>query len=281
MNRHINHARGRHALATVGLLAIACLLSSTAQAQRPSIAGLQAQITAQQAQINSGTIPNVAGYVTMDVSNPSRPTLRVAGANVQVVNGLGSTATINGLGNVIVGYDEASSIADMGSVCSIGNYTDEPTCTTLGGTWQVEHKEGSHNLVVGPSNRYSRYGGLVAGYGNTANNDIASVSGGAYNTASATYASVSGGYGNAASNQYSSVSGGVFNTASGAYASVSGGYGNAASNQFSSVSGGWQNIASADYASVSGGRGCNTGSTTYLWSVGAQTGGCSTTLHNY
>lgn len=253
MNTQITFARFGHWAVTGGLLAIACLMSSTAQAQRPSIAAQQAQIATLQTQVatlQTQVIPNAAGYVTMDISTPSRPVLRVAGANLQVVNGLGATASVNGLGNVIVGYDEASGAAGLTAVCSLGQYTTQPACTGGGGTWQVEHKEGSHNLVVGPSHRYSGYGGLVAGGANTVNSDAASVTGGAYNTASGSSASVSGG---------------LFNTASGYYASVSDGY---------------FNTASGDYASVSGGHGCNSGPTTFLWIVGTLTGGCSLTLHN-
>ncbi len=42
------------------------LASAPAYAQRPSIAQLQAQIATLQSQVTSGTIPGVAGYVTME-----------------------------------------------------------------------------------------------------------------------------------------------------------------------------------------------------------------------
>jgi hypothetical protein len=137
------------------------------------------------------------------------------GCNVHVRNGLDGTETINGLGNLIVGYNEESSI--------IG-----------------DSRGGSHNLVVGSQHGYSSFGGFVAGFENH-------ISGG--------YASVSGGEGNWASGDYSSMSGGNSNTASGAPASISGGNSNTASGNASSVSGGFGNIASGDYASVSGGNG--------------------------
>jgi hypothetical protein len=150
------------------------------------------------------------------------------GVNVHVRSGSGSTSgTINGLGNLIVGYDEPRS---SGS-----------------------DKSGSHNLVIGRYHNYTSYGGLVAGYQNTVSNIYASVSGGHYNTAGGAYASVSGGWLNTASNTYSSVSGGSHNTASGNGSSVSGGGYNTASGQSSSVSGGDSNTASGNYSSVSGG----------------------------
>ena len=83
-------------------------------APRPSIAALEARIVT----LEAAPVQGLNGYVTMDLSTPSRPTLRVAGANLQVVNGLGATATVNGLGNVIVGYDETS--PSLPAVCSVG-----------------------------------------------------------------------------------------------------------------------------------------------------------------
>jgi hypothetical protein len=138
------------------------------------------------------------------------------GCNIHIRSGGGATdATVNGLGNLIVGYNEES---------------------PPGGT---ENRTGSHNLVVGLEHSYSSFGGLVAGRNNTVSGPNATVSGGRFNTASGTRASVSAGQ---------------FNTASGIHSSVSGGEGNTASNSGASVSGGEGNEASGDVASVSGGN---------------------------
>jgi len=126
------------------------------------------------------------------------------GCNVHILSGSGSTSgftaganTVNGLGNLIVGYNE-----------NIG----------------FSARTGSHNIVVGPFHAYSSYGGLVAGIDNTISGPFASVSGGQSNTASGDSASVSGGQSNTASGAFpSSVSGGRNNEASGFYSSVSGG----------------------------------------------------------
>ncbi len=171
-------------------------------------------------------------------------TVQFRGVNVQVVDGSGDTdGDVNGVGNLIVGYNEDSSTAEV--------------------------RSGSHNLIIGLDNDYTSYGGAVfgvdnditapyatvtGGVGNTASGDAASVSGGSRNTASGFAASVSGGYGNTATRLTSSVSGGDGNTASGLMASVSGGYDNTASGRTSSVSGGWSNEASGENSSVSGGR---------------------------
>lgn len=155
------------------------------------------------------------------------PVVRFTGVNVQVVNGLGSTAfPANGTGNLIVGYNEAQS-------------DDERT--------------GSHNVVVGYHHSYPSNGGLVAGYNNTISGPFSSVTGGRDNVAASSQATVSGGQGNTAGGAYSSVSGGGGNKATTLYASVSGGQGNTATGIGSSVSGGVRNVAEGGTSSVSGG----------------------------
>ncbi len=169
-------------------------------------------------------------------------TLTFSAINLQVVNGQGETETSNGLGNVIIGYNE-----DTGA---------------------QETRTGSHYVIVGKEHTWTSYGGIVAGYsnnatgiyasvtggtGNTASGSLSLVSGGLDNTASAYYTSVSGGWNNTASGNRSSVSGGRDNLANGAYSSVSGGRNNTASDLDTSVSGGYSNTASGNYASVSGG----------------------------
>jgi hypothetical protein len=154
--------------------------------------------------------------------------IKFKGVNVHILNGEGSTFEANGLGNLIVGYNEP-----------------RPTGTA---------RSGSHNIVVGAYNEYSSYGGLVAGYWNTISEGFATVSGGYSNTASGRYSSVSGGAGNNALAILSSVSGGFQNTSRAWAASISGGAGNSASGSNSSISGGEFNTASGGAASVTGGR---------------------------
>jgi hypothetical protein len=119
-----------------------------------------------------------------------RDTLRFSGMNLQVVSGTGATdGTPNGLGNVIIGY----------------NAQRDPAA----------ERSGSHTLVVGDQHEWTSFGGLLAGFHNTASGDWASVSGGGFNHASGTYASVSGGSANRASGNQASVLGGFNSTASG------------------------------------------------------------------
>ena len=156
----------------------------------------------------------------------------ITGANLRIVNGLGSTETTNGTGNLIVGYNEQRGPNPLGA----------------------DNRTGSHNVVVGTRHNFSSFGGLVVGFTNEISGPFASVSGGADNIASGDNSSVCGGLENTASGAVSSVSGGFLNTASGIDSSVSGGFSNTASGGSASVCGGFLNTASGGTASVSGGR---------------------------
>jgi FtsZ-binding cell division protein ZapB len=162
------------------------------------------------------------------------PNITFTGANIHIVSGSGSTddnGNPTGLGNLIIGYDEAFS-----------------------GLLNPGDRGGSHNLVIGMYNKFTNtaFGGLVAGEQNTISNEAASVSGGISNTASGVGASVSGGILNTANGYQASVSGGQANTASGPSASISGGLRNTATynTNFASLLGGINNTASGYQGSV-------------------------------
>lgn len=157
-----------------------------------AVSSLQSQVTqlVQQNQALTTTLACVSTSTTTD--------FYFSGCNVHILSGAGATdAAANGLGNLIVGYNELR---------NDGN----------------DARTGSHNLVVGKNNNYASYGGFVAGYHNSVTGPFASVSGGSSNTA-VSFASVSGGVFNMASGLGASVSGGYGNTASGQDSSVGGG----------------------------------------------------------
>jgi FtsZ-binding cell division protein ZapB len=144
------------------------------------------------------------------------PNIIFSGANIHIVSGSGSTddgmlnnpsATLRGLGNLIIGYNE-----DPGK--RPGGPEAPPPILGPG------DRSGSHNLVIGRWNRFTKaaFGGLVAGEANIISNEGAGVS---------------GGFGNTASGFDASVVGGVVNTASGNEASVIGGQNVTANNNFS------------------------------------------------
>lgn len=114
--------------------------------------------------------------------------ITIEGANLHVVNGLTGTNTINGLGNLIIGYNELR-----------GDESND--------------RSGSHMLVLGSENNYNAYGGIVAGIHNETSGNWATVTGGLKNIASGEAASVSGGEENIAGGLASSVSGGEGGTA--------------------------------------------------------------------
>jgi hypothetical protein len=187
------------------------------------------------------TLQGILRHVKVVTTPDGLKEVVITGANLRIVNGLGSTDCAdeqsqpipdcpNGLGNLIVGYNESR------------NDPNDPDVRT-----------GSHNVVVGTRHNFSRFGGLVVGDINTISGDFATVSAGDGNEAIGERSSVSGGSFNRASGFRSSVSGGCCNTASDLDASVSGGINNTASGAFASISGGVGNMAAGAAASVSGG----------------------------
>lgn len=218
---------------------------------------LEAELSALQAQL--GNLLALNDYLSLQTVHGTA-TVRITAANLQVVNGVGTTESADGTGNVLIGYDEERGAGPL--VCSLGTdantgrpVTSEEECMAAGGALAIDHKSGSHYLVIGPRHNYSRWGGLVAGDTNTSNYDFASVSGGFENVASGRWSTVSGGQGNDGRGESSSVSGGRFNFALGRGTSVSGGTGNVAFGTHSSVSGGEGNNAGGIASSVTGGGG--------------------------
>jgi hypothetical protein len=181
-----------------------------------------------------------------------KPTVQFHGCNVQIVNGAGKTATTNGEGNLVIGYDERE-----GGKCSFFFARDKGECELLGGAWTPEPQAqtGSHDLILGNEQTFTSYGGIIAGQSSSVTGAFASVTGGFHNTASNLWSSVSGGAGNTASGRFASVSGGSENTASGSEGAwVGGGKENSASGLWSSVSGGRGNNAAGIFSSIFGGK---------------------------
>ncbi|WP_018231756.1 hypothetical protein [Thioalkalivibrio thiocyanodenitrificans] len=179
---------------------------------RDTIESLQAEVAALQSELSAVRANNALAlhdYVEI-IPDPhvlNEYTVRFSGVNVQIVNGQGDTNTVNGLGNLIVGYNESRSGTGT-SVCSNGEYDNEAQCTVAGHVWAENHKSGSHNIVGGRENSYSRYGGLIVGYRNYINRRFATVTGGSHSAASGIMASVGGGFANFARGDYSSILGG-------------------------------------------------------------------------
>jgi hypothetical protein len=184
-----------------------------------------------------------------------KPTVQFSAVNVQVVNGTSSTSTVNGEGNLVLGYDEA------------------PGAQT-----------GSHNLVLGELQDYRGNSNIVAGYHNKITDDYSAAFGrlntisgtastvaGQDNTASATGASVLGGYKNKVSAPFGAITGGCSNVVGSGtvpvnsactdtvghasnFASIGGGAGNQATGIDSAAMGGLQGLARGAESAVVGGE---------------------------
>jgi hypothetical protein len=122
------------------------------QAQIAQLTQLQTQVAQLQAQVaalQQSPVQAIAPYVSIDFNIENGvvgPNITFHGANIHVVNGSGSTNATNGLGNLIIRYDEAP--------------------TTLAGA-----RGGSHNLVMGTGNKFTTWApsGIVNGDGNMIN----------------------------------------------------------------------------------------------------------------
>jgi hypothetical protein len=197
-------------------------VDAEAAARQQADQALQIQLDPLTAKLAHFSIQEIDGFYSVVL----------AGANLHIVNGLGATngdpndsyaqffgdvpPVTNGLGNLILGYNESRGPLGLGA----------------------DVRTGSHNLVVGLGQNYSSCAGLLGGGGNTASGPFAAAIAGLGNNALGRFASVSGGTANTASGLTASATGGSGNTASGPSASVTGGSGNVASGLNATVSGG-------------------------------------------
>ena len=112
----------------------------------------------------------------------------ITGANVYIRNGLGATVNngFNGLGNLIVGYNEGRNQ----------------------GAANPDVRTGSHNLIVGVGANYARNASIITGINNSSGNNFASVYGGTGNSANATFSSVVGGFNNVTTGGWATILGG-------------------------------------------------------------------------
>jgi uncharacterized coiled-coil protein SlyX len=169
-----------------------------------TISKLQAEVNSLNADL--GTFRNLKEYVRLvpgTMQGVRGPNLIFEGVNVHIRNKRSSTTTVDGLGNLIIGYNEIGDEA--------GLFYPPPI------------RSGSHNLIVGSGHSFTSAGGFVAGYRNTIGNSFSTVTGGFLNMANGEYSSVSGGLLNLAGGEFSSVSGGMQNDTASFASSVTGG----------------------------------------------------------
>jgi hypothetical protein len=190
---------------------------------------MQAQINALQAQVNaleSSSVPGLGAYMSID---DSAHTVLVSGANLQVVNGLGTDLSQNGLGNIIGGYNTPASESEL------------------------LERTGSHNIIVGQGHRYTGNCNLIGGQDNFASGTWGIVLGTQNDLAGIRNVMI-GGSNNQANGAVNVVLGGAANVVDGEWNVVLGGQSNQANGQKNVVLGGQENLASGGIGAIMGGR---------------------------
>ncbi len=200
-------------------------------------------------------------YITFQATGVGgKPTIRFSGVNVQIVNGMGTSETINGAGNLIVGYDELHGFPyEQTGSHNVVVGAERQTFTSYGAIvgGRSNRAGGPYSVVFGEENTTllnGAAGAVTGGQANTVTHAAASVSGGHFNDARGEFAAVSGGEGNTADGFASSVAGGSSNKATVEDAAVTGGEANLANAYSSSVTGGRLNVASGEYSAILGGK---------------------------
>ena len=193
--------------------------------QQAKIDSLEGQLAIQlNAMAALAPLINLIPVATQSTYSYANATWRIDGLNVQITNGSGSTHdTANGLGNLLLGYNEASG----------GHFSSDGTLIP------GEDRSGSHNLIVGSGHSYTSSGGVLGGHNNT----LRGIGGSAL-----------GGQSNLALGEWSSILGGLDNRSTGNHACVSGGHSNMASGDRSSLSGGLLNVSGGVATSILGGQ---------------------------
>ena len=211
-------------------------MASLLLTQQETIADLQAQLVAQQQAVAS-LAPLLSLVAIAEKSSLDNDTWVLEGMNLQLVNGEGNTyGEANGLGNLIVGYNESEG----------GHH--EPNGALVAG----EIRTGSHNIVLGSGHTYVSTGAFVGGYNNSALGQGASLFSGQASLATGTFSSVVGGLDNRAAGSLSAVLGGHSNTATGDRSTVSGGLLNESAGIATSILGGQYMQVFEQYETASG-----------------------------
>ena len=83
---------------------------------------------AELAMIKNNTVLDLDGRLTLTQDTDGNDTILFEGVNVQVVNGAGSTNSVNGLGNVVIGYNMNSGVS--------------------------ANRQGSHNIILSDEQSY-------------------------------------------------------------------------------------------------------------------------------
>ena len=117
---------------------IAALQSAlvTQQATIDSLSSSVATLTTQLAAVQGSSVMALASNLDMifvpdpNLAGVEYLTAQFRGINVRIVNGTGTTASANGLGNLTVGYNEPDPTAAL--ACSQGSWANQTACENFG-----------------------------------------------------------------------------------------------------------------------------------------------------
>lgn len=183
---------------------------------------------------------SMAAYLTMEEANAvtGQPTIRFRGVNLQLDNGVGAAGAMarTGTGNLIIGFntETPAGLAFLPARCPDGS-ADASTCP---GAFRVNHRGGSHNLIIGEGHSYNGVGSIVSGFRNRSLGDSTATLGGQDNLATGQGAMVLGGERNWVTAEYGVIAGGDSNRVSGRYSAVFNGDSNDARSQRAVLLGG-------------------------------------------
>jgi hypothetical protein len=262
--------------AIISLQSSLTALQNTVNSQATTITSLQSSVTSLKSTVNSQTAaitalqqktaPLSLATDTTRADGKQNTELYLTGVNVHIVSGSGATndfafsadgspvpgKSLFGLGNLTIGYN-------------------------FNGNTQGTVRTGSHNLILGDSNNYSSFGGVVTGVNSVLGNrysailagdtdialgDSSVILGGEANTTQAQQGAIVGGHFNLVTSRFGSVLGGEYNIAGGpndpniaSVTTVTGGQNNYAGGQDSTISGGRNVVMWAGFGWAAGSEG--------------------------
>ncbi len=212
-------------------------LQSDVSGNQSQLSSLDDDFSSLQSQVDDIDVPSNVGDRLDDLETLTAPMSRmtVAGedslvvedVNLHVRSGAGATdATVNGRGNLIVGYDEVGGSSD---------------------------KSGSHNIVFGRGNSYTSYGGLVGGTNNDVHGNYSSVLAGSSNEVTGSRSAIVSGSSNTVESDRSAIVSGSSGTVDSNTAAILAGYNNEASGTWSAIVAGSNNTTTGMDSVVVGG----------------------------
>ena len=131
-------------------------LQSSLATTNTNVTGLDSRLT----MVEGNSVLELDGLLNFNMFR-GYPTAEFTGVNVQINNGINSTSNLNGLGNLIVGYNESQISAPF--FCSDPQYTDSVNCIGNLETWDQNVITGSHNIILGIGNSYTKFSSFIGG----------------------------------------------------------------------------------------------------------------------